>query len=488
MKNKFVNTGCLYIILFFITALCYLLGRVSGLAEHVRLTQIVMTALLIGCVMVVICRNIRGNYSERDLITGILFAGCVMRIGYMIYTPCNVRGHDLWKISEDSYGHAAYILNLLKLGRLPQTNEIQFYQQPFFYLMGSAVSAVINGILSCKDSFYLVDATKVVSCTASCATLLLVNKVSEFFSMKPVGKIMTLSIVAFLPAFYLAGGRVSPDALTGFFMTLAFYYTLRWYQNPGWKETVLLALVYGMAMMTKLSCGVLALFTATLFVIKLFQNDKTGTWFGLLKKYLLFAGISLPLGLWYTIRNYIRFAQPIGYVPRLSEDSGLYTGDIPLTDRIVKFDFANLLREPYARVHEDFNAPAYYLKSSLFGEFTFEAECIWPCMLLAAAFGLSVYAIILFFLCVRKEKRDWPVAALIFCTILYYISSLYFYVKYPFGCSMDYRYMLFLTVPMSVIIGKGYEKMKCVWCRGVFKLLVVLYAVSSCMMYLRIAK
>ena len=49
---------------------------------------------------------------------------------------------------------------------------------------------------------------------------------------------------------------------------------------------------------------------------------------------MLFLAVMLPLGLWHPIRNYILFAQPIGYVAPISVTSQLYIGGLSLFERI----------------------------------------------------------------------------------------------------------------------------------------------------------
>lgn len=60
-----------------------------------------------------------------------------------------------------------------------------------------------------------------------------------------------------------------------------------------------------------------------------------------------------------------------------------------------------------------------------------------------------------------------------------------FYLRYPFGCSMDFRYMLFLPVPVAVLFGRweafhnghteAVQRLAGLWSIG--------FAISSCLMY-----
>lgn len=81
--------------------------------------------LLIGGYL--ICQE---GINSKKTIKCIILVGFIMRIGYMLYTPCNVRSHDLWNFTVDSGGHAGYILNILE-GNLPQSNLLQYYHHLF---------------------------------------------------------------------------------------------------------------------------------------------------------------------------------------------------------------------------------------------------------------------------------------------------------------------------------------------------------------------
>lgn len=74
-----------------------------------------------------------GNLTKKKQINWnriILYIGITLRILYMLYTPCNVRKHDLGTIEPGANGHAGYILTLLE-GHLPESAEAQFYQNRY---------------------------------------------------------------------------------------------------------------------------------------------------------------------------------------------------------------------------------------------------------------------------------------------------------------------------------------------------------------------
>lgn len=439
----------------------------------------IMGMFLIGGILYVICLWETQKLTTEKLVFFIMYAGFVMRIGYMFYTGCTVRSHDMYDLDVNSYGHAAYLLEIIQNGRLPQDNLIQKYQQPFFYITGTICSKIINGILGAKNVYAQVDAAKTVSCIASCYSLVIAKDIFKTCGLKEKGLVHAMVLAAFLPAFYLAGGRVAPDMLACMFILLAFLYTLRWMNNPTWEYTIKLALIYGCAMMTKISCAVMACVTAVVFMQRLYLAWKEKCMGEYWKKYIVFAGVSLPLGLWFGIRNLVRFGQPLTYVLKLPKNSSIYTGDHSIMQRLFGIQINNLFKSPYANAWKDYNYPVYAVKSALFGEFSYEAGKWIPSVLLSFAVFLAV-ACMTAILRNRKQLFSGETGIMLFGTTIWmYLNSLLFYIKYPFGCSMDYRYMLAFTIPVAAIFG-SYKWKK--WEKSI-DLLCVGFAGMSCVMY-----
>lgn len=419
------------------------------------------------------------GYSEMIIIVMVL--GIIMRIFYAICTPCTIRSHDLWLLDANSSGHAAYLLNLLQRGQLPESNVRQFYQQPFFYICGALSSKVINTVRGTTGAYDLVDAAKSVSCLASCISLFACKAIFEECSISEKGMLPAISLVAFLPVFYLTGGRVCPDALATMFMILAFLYTLRWLKSPNWKNTIILAVIFGLGMMTKISCGTVAIITAWLFLWKFIKEVRGKRGKTLFLKFIVFGIISFPLGLWYSIRNYIKFGQPLNYVLELSKDLQIYTGDKSIVQRIIGIDIGNWLKTPYADVGSDYNFPVYALKTSLFGEFSYNVYGIYPALLLIFATILAIICGLIIFWQIKEPKKDSYTKIALFSFIIFYGSMIYFYIQYPFGCSMDFRYMAFLVVPVGILLGQymsqenAFQNWIRIICWG--------YSISSCLMY-----
>lgn len=476
------------VILFLTITICYMTVRIvnSSLYEiPIKLSMILGIIVLLVYAGIL---NKKQKLTTEKIITLLMFAGFIMRIGYMAYTPCNVRSHDLWEIDINSSGHAAYILTLLTEHRLPDTNDIQFYQQPFFYMLGSSVSSLVNNLLGSSNPYNLVDATKIVSCTASCSTLFLTDKLSRKCGIGNKGRMVAVAFIAFLPTFFLTGGCISPDALAALFMVLEFFYTLKWYENASLQNTILLAIIYGLGVMTKFSCGTVALFTSGIFFYSLWKSIKQKNAVVYIKKFIIFGIISLPIGLWYSVRNYIKFGQPFGYVLQIPNTSDLYTGEYSLIARVLSVSLKNIVSTPYTHVLDDYNAPVYFLKSSLFGEFVFQIPGVFPCLLLYAEAVIVMVTLGAVIWQYKRNRMDCWGNLLLVMTVIFYLSVNLFYIRYPFGCSMDYRYMGFLSITSVTLLAKYYEKSDV--CKNWFcKLLpqtLTCFCISSCITYLLI--
>lgn len=413
---------------------------------------------------------------ENSLIILIVGIGIILRVGYMMYTDCTVRSHDLGKLDENGYGHASYILGLIKYGKLPADNMAQHYQQPFFYIFSSAVSFVVNKIIGHSDNYSYVNAAKIVSCFASIVTIFAAHNIFKELKLQKKGVTIAMLFVAFMPAFIISGGTVSPDALSAMFMTLIFLYTLRWYNTGKIKYMIGTAFCYGFGVMTKISCAALAPITIGMIIYK-FIKEKDSRMKIVLHS-LTLGVISLPIGLWYSVRNFIEFGQKFSYVPNPGE--AIYTGNVSLFSRIFMINIHNLVKSPYCAPFDDYNAPVYYLKSALFGEFSYQVPNIISVLLLISGIVVSVILVTAIIKLVKNIKQDRETIIPLITFGFYYLVSLVFYIKMPYGCSMDYRYMLFLTIPAAYIIGKYYENTK----KTVVKVSMIFFAAMTTVMYL----
>ena len=447
-----------------------------------------------GMFIIYVLREQKKIQKEEAVLMFIMTIGIIMRVGYTMYTPWFLRGHDIGNLSTDAdaTGHCAYILHLFQ-GHLPTTNEYQFYHPPLYHFL-AACTMHISGWLSGKtDGAELIEAAKIVSCMASIGVLYQVKEMlKENHLLGRAGNVIML-ILACMPNYYLMAGRINNDSLVFFFMVLIVRYTIKWYRNPDYKNTIILALGFGLGIMTKVSCGVMALFTGIVMLIKLYQTVKEHTYLSMLMKFLVFGSISGILGLWYPVRNLVLFHQPLNYVAPISIDNPVYCGDHSLAERFSLFyDFSGT-RALYNNYIDDYNLSGFFFRSAVFGEFEFsvtEWVAHWLFvingLLALAAFAAMIY-------CLIKVKSHRKVMfGLAFVWLLQVGSFIGFNIQYPFACTMDYRYIPLTTIIGAIFMGicfryirqksgMGYR----IACKGI-QAIVLLFAVLSVVMYTRI--
>lgn len=369
----------------------------------------------------------------------LLYTAIIIRVMYMLYTPWYIRVNDVDNAELDATGFGGYLLNLIINHQLPETNDWQFYQQPLYFLISSPVSWLLNKILGTADMMNkLVDGAKTVSCICSCAAVYGADLLFDLCGTDRKHRWILTGCVGFLPACIISGGKIGIDAMTMLMCLLMIVETLFWYAKQDLKHTVILAITCGLAVLTKVSCGVIAVYTAAVMLTAFIRSKHKWKKAG---QYALFACISLPLGLWYSYRNYTLFGQTLLHVPEISETNTLYCGDRSVFSRIFSIDLNSLIKTPYAHPREQFNLPVYLLKSALFGEYTYEnVPTLLSSLILLLGCCLAVLALIAI---VRtligggRLSRQFSVLA-----VLYMILSAAFFLKHPFGCSQDFRYYL----------------------------------------------
>jgi len=469
---------------FFIPLLSYILLLLINSPDYsmpVRLLMIVW--ILLSVAVAFLFRK-----KKKSVAIMIIVIGIIMRTGYMILTPCQVRHNDLALegFTVTDTGHAGYILRLALEGRLPETNAYELYQQPFFYFLAAGVARFVNFIVPGNlSNYFLTDVAKVVSCTASCITLLVTYQLLWQCGISDKKMVFSIMLTAFSPQMYITGGKVTPDALAVMFISLELLYTFKWMEMRKFRDILLLAIFFGLGVMTKISSGLMALPTATVFVIAFLKkrNDKKELAV-LIKQFGLFGIISLPLGLWFGIRNYILFGQSLTYVFPMDPRSPMYNGNLSLLKRFFSLDLRSLHTSRYVDVFTDNNMPVIWLKSAAFGT----DDTIKGTDILLNIFGglTAIIAVIMVLAIVYSLITQRKNHYLIFCVVsvlLFVICQVSFAMKYPFMPSMDFRYSFFIIIPLSVLVGNMLLNCKMKVPVAVAEVIISIFSVLSVMIY-----
>lgn len=397
--------------------------------------------------------------DARGLLILVIIAGVVMRFGYMLYTPVFVRGHDVG--SPGGYGHYAYIATIYNTFHLPQSDNGQFYHPPIEHILCAAVARVYALLTGITDQQTVLESSRLVPCFASCASMLVCRRLFEELKLGRAALLTAMAVVAFHPTFFILSASINNDMLMVFFFLTALLYLARWSRRPVMKNMLLAALAAGLAAGTKLSGALAAVFAAVIVFIRLFRSVGKPSFPGLFRQGIAYAAIFLPLCLWYPLRNYLLFGQPINYVLPLSKHSFLYVGFRSFAERFGFSGTGDLFKNIYCSIFGDYRLWVYTVKCSLFGEFTFSPIHNIAALVLTTLntllIALSLAAAVW---CLIRCRRARPFARFGMAAVwaLLIASFIWFYVKYPFTCTMDFRYIVPTVVTGATFLGLFQEE------------------------------
>ncbi|UOO36984.1 phospholipid carrier-dependent glycosyltransferase [Oscillospiraceae bacterium CM] len=391
----------------------------------------------------------------------LLFAGILLRFGYMLYTPFFVRGHDVSTL--DGYGHLAYIYRLFAGEGLADTSAGQYYHPPLDHL-AAALTARLFAFLTGETKLDTIfEACRLVPCFASSALLILSYRLFQALGFSKRAVLLAVSIVAFHPTFVLLAASINNDMLMVFFFMAAFLYTVRWYGAPTYRNILIIAVLIGCAMMTKLSGALIAFYTGFVFLLVLAQHLRTRSALPLFGQFAAFSAVCFPLGLWYPLRNLRLFGQPLGYVAPISVTSQLYVGDRPPSERFLTFSLRQMLQTPFCDPFSDTRLWEYAVRCALFGEFVFPARHE-PVARSLIVFSLALIVIslgaMLYFLFFARREEQFAVRSFAAVWVILIASYIFFNIQYPFGCTMDFRYIVPTVITGAAFLGLLLERLR----------------------------
>lgn len=438
MNKKEISTFYVSIILFFI-----LIYIVQPLIEnHIKI--ITAISLLIIIILFYAVKKIKKQkINYKDIILIIMILGIFIRAMYIIYTPITERQHDVYSIEDE--GHLGYIYTIYETGKLPNTNNIQFYHPPLFH-------SIAAGWLKINDIFNVsldrsLEGIQILTAVFSSLLMLVAYRILEKIEIKNIYKIIIMAVMALHPTFIILAGSINNDILM---ILLSFYiilYLIKWNDKPNIKHTIVLAVITGCSVMTKLSGAIMAvpiIYTFIKKIVEIYKTEKNRL-LGLFGKFALFGMISLPLGLWHPIRNLILFNQKIGEV--LLPAKGLYIGQYSVVQRFLSISFKELLGYVYCTIPGDHNVFAFIVKCSILGEFTYSNSIsiyvtFFKIINLIVIFISILFTFILIVKYKVKDKNGFITTIILITFFINIISYYQFNIKYPYLCTMDFRYIV----------------------------------------------
>lgn len=377
---------------------------------------------------------------SKIMIAIIVLAFCI-RLIYIIRTPYMEKQHDI----EPNGNGLSYIFTIYNTGRLPDNNGGQNYHPPLHQILAAGWLKIIS--IFSQDYEIMCESLQFLTLIYSMLLILVLYKIIEKFRLKDKYKILLMIIFSFHPMFIILSGTLNNDILCLLLVSWSILRLIDWYYNPDIKNTIFLAIAIGLSVMAKTSGAIIALPTIYIFLLRMIKDiKKTSQKRMMFEKYVylfvFFGCISLPIGLWYPIRNYLKFYQPILYIMDVN-NADLYVGNNSLISRLTLF--SSEIFKIYCDPWVDFNIPTFLAKCSLFEEYSWGTNfgIIYSISIVLNIIMILVFLISFINCLVKKEKRniEWKIAFTILL-IFNIISYLVMNIKLPYGCSMNFRYLL----------------------------------------------
>lgn len=382
------------------------------------------------------------KWIKRNKVFIIIFLlALIIRMIFIIKYPLSKAQHDV----NGENGHFSYIQTIFIQNRLPSTNQYQYYQPPLHHFISAMWLKVFSKLI--RSYTTLIESLQFVPLIYSMLLLIVINKILKELKIKDKYKNLILVIMAFHPTFTILSGSINNDMLSILLIFCTLYELIKWYKKSDMVNTIILAIVTGLAVMAKTSGAIVSLPIMYIFLLQFYRaikkGDKRKIW-QYIGMYCVFGIISLSLGLWYPVRNYILFKQPILYILDPNNQK-LYVGDKSLLSRFVPFSKELLIQ--YADPYEHYNIPTFLIKSSLFGEWTWTTSYICKYIYVFALFAniaIIVFSIVAIIREMTSNRKRDLIYRNIFLILYFFniISFISMNIKLPYGCSMDFRYIV----------------------------------------------
>ncbi len=443
----------------FVTAFCFVYMVYTQGTYSIAVMNIGLAA--VGAVFLFLAAA--DKLTVRNIILLLFAAGFIMRLTYVLSIPYDRFQHDVYSFGRGS-GHSGYIEYIFANGHLPDfdvTTVDQFYHPPLHHII-AAVWLRLQTVcgISYENAF---ENIQILTLFYSTLCLILSYKIFRRMGLKDSGLITATAVITFCPAFYIMAGSVNNDILSIAFILGAVLNTLYWFKNRSMGRIICIALCIGLGMMTKLSVWMVAPAVAFIFIYVFFKELKSVKTY--IVQYLVFLAVCAPLGLCWSVRNYLSWGVPFTFVQKLSENSSQYIGDTPLMTRLfsldsIQFDDVAEQFTMFGGEYNEYNPLVGFFKTSVFDEGIairhypliegFNKILFWSAVILGiAGFAAMIY---MFF----KKKNQVSVPVRIFTAIFYSVMLGCYYLfcfEFPHVCTQNIRYGLPLIVIGALSLG-----------------------------------
>jgi len=461
---------------------CLLCGFLPDISEATacRLAPLVLLPILLAATLLVLTKKM----TTRRAVLLLFITGFVLRILYVLYTPYNVRQHDVWYVTSGK-GHMAYIQHFADTLALPQTNRIwQFTHPPLHHFVAGQLYRVLQWVG--LEPTLIAEKLQFLTAFYSCALMAVCDRLFVCCGLNRGGRVLANAVIAFHPTFLLLAGSLNNDTLCLLLSVTSLTFFAAWWQKKRTAPLLFCGAFLGLAMMTKISAILLAVPYAAAFLARFVKGNRKR----LFRQYALFGAVSIPLGIWFPLRNFVRFGQNPFYVGELSPtaNASQYLAGISPVRRLLLLPLSQL-QTPFQSW--DANNPGCNIflslfKTSVFGEREWGGG-IFAYLLLYVSIALALIAFVVLvrrslttLFTLRRHSLDdvW-----LLLTAVTLGSFILFCFSYPFICSQDFRYLATLLPLGALALGTLFYSSNSRFCRGLLIAAVTLFALSTTVVY-----
>lgn len=390
----------------------------------------------------------------------IFLNALIIHVFYIIYTPTWQRQHDVIGFgNEKGIGQAALIEYLLNEGKLPDfdpTTRWGFFQ-PMLHHITAALFLRLN-LLRGINYFRACESIQILTLLYSMVFIFYGFRILRIMGLKGPGLHISEALLSLHPILTLLSGSVNNDMMSHMFLIMAVFYALKWQKNDSLKDLLLTALFIGLSMMAKLSGVLAAPAVAFLMLYKLIADHKEGRdLFRRFGQYVLFGVISLPIGLFFPLRNMILFRVPLMYMPEVGEDLSGYSIISRIFDIRTDTPYACMIKNGNA--YDEFNVFLMMIKTGLTGEYDYGAvhgiitPFAWILFLTGSALFIADICLFIMFL-KGSFIKEVPIRlfwGILIFTGVFFMGRLMFTV--PNFSSGDLRYIAWIVLPAAMLPG-----------------------------------
>lgn len=501
-RDKIINEIWFFVFAFIFIMVSYIVivpfTIISDTETNVEPAKFYGAAMLVGIGIYAYIMHRKNKLTFETKIFIIILLSFAIHLTYILYTSGDTRQYDTW--SSNSDGHYDYALSFYLTGSLPDHNITvdtiyQFYHPPLNAIMQAGFMHVFDFFCSTdsltSSTASLYSACQILSCFYMLVTAVFMVKIVLMSKLSNSSKLLASAFLALFPRLIQLSGQLNNDALTIMLSILALYFFCKWYfVKKSYLYITMTALFIGLAMMTKMSAVIICFGIGIAFIIEFVKSvsRKEGSLSAakIIPQYFAFLAICVPLGLWFQFYTHYVYGLPWNFVFK-NLNSALFTGtqDWVLTNKpdsivyynsknsgaiyesvlynifkryIVPFDFSELFNSNYifCSAWQDYCILSYALRSSIFGEFSYTAGGgIGAIAVLSIFFLWLLFVVYLVYQLIMRPKfgRDgtFSLYLILGCVAMY----LYLQISMPFGCSMDFRYIVPIILPIGYLLGKA---------------------------------